>query len=184
VRELLEAGLRQSEVAARLGVAKTTVLYHARRLDAPIDDRFGRRYDWVAVQHVYDSGLSVRQCAARFGFNLASWHSAVQRGAIVARPREMPIEKLLVSDRPQTSRTHLKARLIGAGLKENRCERCGISEWQGDPLSMALHHVNGDGMDNRLENIALLCPNCHAQTPNYGGRNGHRRKIVTAAPRP
>jgi hypothetical protein len=43
------------------------------------------------------------------------------------------------------------------------------------PLSMALHHVNGDGSDNRLENIKFLCPNCHAQTSNYGGRNGHRR---------
>jgi 5-methylcytosine-specific restriction endonuclease McrA len=43
-------------------------------------------------------------------------------------------------------------------------------------MSMALHHVNGDGQDNRLENLRFLCPNCHAQTPNYGGRGGHRKK--------
>lgn len=182
VRALLEQGFTQSEIAARLGVAKTTVLYHARRLDVPIDKRFGRRYDWTQIQRAYDSGLTVRQCAARFGFNLASWHQAVLRGAIVGRPRGMPIESLLVPDRPQTNRSHLKRRLIGAGLKQNRCERCGISEWRGEPLNMALHHVNGDGRDNRLQNISILCPNCHAQTPNYGGKNGHRRKRVSAAP--
>jgi hypothetical protein len=41
---------------------------------------------------------------------------------------------------------------------------------------MQLHHVNGDGLDNRLENLELLCANCHSQTETYGGRNGHRRK--------
>ena len=40
---------------------------------------------------------------------------------------------------------------------------------------MQLHHVNGDGRDNRLDNLELLCPNCHSQTETYGGRNGHRR---------
>jgi 5-methylcytosine-specific restriction endonuclease McrA len=41
---------------------------------------------------------------------------------------------------------------------------------------MALHHRNRDGNDNRIENLEYLCPNCHSQTPNYGGRNGHRRR--------
>jgi 5-methylcytosine-specific restriction endonuclease McrA len=40
---------------------------------------------------------------------------------------------------------------------------------------MQLHHINGDGSDNRLENIIFLCANCHSQTDTYGGRNGHRR---------
>jgi predicted HNH restriction endonuclease len=43
---------------------------------------------------------------------------------------------------------------------------------------MALHHVNGDGLDNRLENIALLCPNCHSQTPNVSGRNIKRARLA------
>jgi transposase-like protein len=176
VRRLLAQGLSKGEIARRLGVSKSTVIFHARRLDVPIDERFGRRYDWAEVQRAYDSGLSVRQCAKRFGFNFASWHQAVVRGAVIPRPAEMPIETLLVPDRPQTNRSHLKQRLLKAGLKENRCEECGLTEWRGKPLNMALHHANGDGLDNRLENLLLLCPNCHAQTPNYGGRNGHRRK--------
>jgi 5-methylcytosine-specific restriction endonuclease McrA len=88
----------------------------------------------------------------------------------------MPIEMLLVSDRPQTNRSHLKQRLVDAGLKENRCETCGISEWLGKPIVMHLHHLNGNGKDNRLENISFLCGNCHSQTDSYGGRNGHRRR--------
>ena len=88
----------------------------------------------------------------------------------------MAIELLLVADRPQTGRSHLKHRLIQAGLKDNRCEQCGITEWQGKSLVMHLHHINGDGHDNRLENIELLCANCHSLTDTYGGRNGHRRK--------
>jgi 5-methylcytosine-specific restriction endonuclease McrA len=143
------------------------------------DERFARRYDWAEIQRVYDTGLSVRQCAKRFGFTLASWHQAVVRGDVIARPRVMPIEELLVVGR-KTSRRHLKVRLLKEGLKANRCEECGISDWRGKPLNMQLHHINGDGTDNRLENLELLCANCHSQTDTYGGRNGHWR--VKAAP--
>jgi Zn finger protein HypA/HybF involved in hydrogenase expression len=87
----------------------------------------------------------------------------------------MPIAILLAGPR---NRTHLKGRLIAEGLKENRCEECGLTEWLGRPLSMALHHVNGDGRDNRLENLRLLCPNCHSQTDNFAGRG---RKRLEAA---
>ncbi len=65
-------------------------------------------------------------------------------------------------------------RLIADGLKENVCERCGLRDWLGQPIVMQLHHVNGLGKDNRLENIEFLCPNCHALTLNWGGRNVRR----------
>jgi hypothetical protein len=80
----------------------------------------------------------------------------------------------------RTSRGHLKRRLLEEGLKSNRCETCGLTEWRGAPLSMALHHLNGDGLDNRLENLVLLCPNCHAQTPNFSGRALRVRRLAAA----
>lgn len=174
VVRLRAAGRSQADIGRELGLAKATVAYHFRNLGSEPDKRFARRYDWDEIQRAYDGGLSVRDCAARFGFNLASWHKAVNRGDVRPRPTAMPIEELLVVGR-KTNRSHLKGRLLKEGLKENRCEECGITEWRGKPLNMHLHHANGDGSDNRIENIIFLCGNCHSQTDTYGGRNGHRK---------
>ena len=174
---LLRRGLSRAAVARALGLSRSTVSYHARRLGEPVDERGARRYDWQAVQRYYDEGHSVRDCVARFGFSRQTWHAAVQRGAVVARPHPMPIERLLVAD-TYRCRHNVKSRVLAEGLKENCCEECGLTQWLGRPLSMALHHVNGDGRDNRLENLLLLCPNCHSQTHNFSGRG---RKRLSAA---
>ncbi len=171
VRRLLESGHSRAETARRLGVSKSTVSYHARRLGMEIDERAARRYDWSVIQRYYDAGHSVRECRAKFGFSSATWCQAVKRGDAVARPTEMPIEKLLAGSR---SRRHLKGRLVKAGLLAMRCRECGIERWRGQPLTLELHHINGNGRDNRLENLALLCPNCHSQTDSWGGRNSER----------
>jgi hypothetical protein len=174
VRELLDAGLSQTETAFALGLSKGTVCYHVRQLGIEGDVRFKRRYDWAEIQRAHDSGLSMRECQQRFGFSTAAWHEARKRGVLEARSPGIPLEELLVAGRPR-NRGHLRARLLRAGLKEERCERCGLNEWRGQPLRVTLHHVNGDPYDNRLENLTFLCPNCHSQTPNFGGRNGHLR---------
>ena len=51
-----------------------------------------------------------------------------------------------------------------------KCECCGQDSWLGSPIPLEIHHVNGINTDNRLENLMLLCPNCHALTKNYRGR--------------
>jgi DNA-binding CsgD family transcriptional regulator/Zn finger protein HypA/HybF involved in hydrogenase expression len=174
VRELLDQGLSRAEIARSLRVSKATVSYHARRLGAGVDERCARRYDWAAVQRYHDEGHGLRECVARFGFSSGAWHDACRRGDLVARPARMPIEELFVAG-TYRSRRHLKLRIIDAALKEPQCEACGISEWRDRPLSLALHHVNGDRHDNRLENLELLCPNCHSLTDNFSGRNGRGR---------
>ncbi len=50
------------------------------------------------------------------------------------------------------------------------CEQCGLSEWQGQAIPLEIHHLNGNNTDNRIDNLKLLCPNCHALTDNYRGR--------------
>ena len=65
----------------------------------------------------------------------------------------------------------LRKRLIKEGYKEHKCECCGITEWNGQPAPIELDHINGNHHDNRLENLRILCPNCHAQTDTYRGKN-------------
>jgi Zn finger protein HypA/HybF involved in hydrogenase expression len=60
---------------------------------------------------------------------------------------------------------------IAAGLKNNKCEVCGLEEWAGMPIEMELHHVNGDRTDHRLDNLEMICPNCHSQTMNFRAKN-------------
>lgn len=63
----------------------------------------------------------------------------------------------------------LKNKLLKEGIKENKCEICGISSWLDKELILQLHHINGVHTDNHLENLQLLCPNCHSQTDNFCG---------------
>lgn len=169
VRDLLAEGLTGAEIARELGVTKSTVSYHMSRLGEPRDDRCARRYDWAAVQDLYDAGRTKKECEAAFGFASQSWHDAVKRGDIVPRPRALTDEQLFVNG-TRRSRFHLKQRIAERDLKAMVCAACGIAEWRGAPLSLALHHVNGERHDNRLENLELLCPNCHSQTGSFAGR--------------
>lgn len=168
VRELLEQGLGTNEIARILALHPSTICYHKARLGFSMQQSCAARYDWPAIQRFYDEGHSITECIERFGFSRWAWAYAVKRGAIVPRPIAMPLDKLLTTT--PRSRNNIKQRLIAAGIKANRCEDCGIGEWRGSALSLSLHHVNGDRHDNRLENLRLLCPNCHSQTPTWCNR--------------
>jgi DNA-binding transcriptional ArsR family regulator len=179
IQRLLETGQNRAAVAELLGVARSTVTYHARKLGENIDERCARRYDWEEIRHYYEEGHSVAECRRRFGFNRQTWHSAVLRGVITPRPGRMPLEQLLVAG-PRRNRNHLKRRLFDAGIKTRRCESCGLNEWRGMAIPLTLHHLNGDRHDNRLENLQILCPNCHGQTDTWAGRNIPRTRSRTS----
>lgn len=179
VHRLLQRGYTHAQVADTLGIARSTVTYHAAQLGANIDSRFGRRYNWEEISRFYEAGHSVAQCQSRFGFNRRAWHDAVLRGVITPRPARLPLEELLIAG-PRRNRNHLKRRLFEAGIKTRRCEACGLTQWRGVPVPLALHHVNGDRHDNRLENLEILCPNCHGLTDTWSGRNIPRLRASAA----
>lgn len=82
----------------------------------------------------------------------------------------IPLDKILVEDSSYRNNQRIKRLLIAAGLKEDKCEMPGclvVNEWLAKPLVLQVDHINGKPSDNRLENIRLLCPNCHSQTGTF-----------------
>ena len=76
-------------------------------------------------------------------------------------------EALANSKSPITIKRHL----LRAGIIVNRCDWCGLSAWRGRPLSIQIDHINGIRDDHRVENLRMLCPNCHSQTETFAGNN-------------
>lgn len=82
-----------------------------------------------------------------------------------------PIEEWLVKGSTVQSFT-LKRRLFKVGLKSPECELCGWCEVSSDGrIPVELDHINGDNSDNRIENLRILCPNCHSLQPTHRGKN-------------
>ena len=63
-------------------------------------------------------------------------------------------------------------------LRGHKCENCGTEIWLGNPIPLEVHHLDGDRLNNALENLQLLCPNCHALTDNFKGKNNTGEKKV------
>ncbi len=73
--------------------------------------------------------------------------------------------------------TSLKKKLFKYNIKERKCERCNNVNWEGDPMPLQLHHIDGNNQNNNLINLQILCPNCHALTPNFGTKNRMRQNF-------
>lgn len=82
-----------------------------------------------------------------------------------------PLSEILVEHSTWVSTDKLRKRLLKEGIKEHKCECCNNTEWMDKPISLELHHINGIKDDLRIENLQILCPNCHAFTDNYRGKN-------------
>lgn len=87
----------------------------------------------------------------------------------------IPLDKILNGEFPFYSRSSLKKRLLEKGIKKNECEICGINEWMGKDLVCELDHIDGDSQNHRLENLRIICPNCHSQTETHSSRNNSKR---------
>jgi hypothetical protein len=91
---------------------------------------------------------------------------------------KIPTEKILVKDSEYTSTHRLKHRLFKEGLLEQKCINCGLgTEWNGKFISLQLDHKDGDRCNNQIDNLRILCPNCHSQTDSFCGKKKKKQRI-------
>jgi hypothetical protein len=116
--------------------------------------------------------VSVKKHIRRLGLDTSHWLGrSWSKGQSKPFPTgTKPLSEVLVAGRA-TSSSHLRRRLIREGVLKEECAICALSSWLGKSITLHLDHINGDRFDNRLQNIRLLCPNCHSQTDTYCGKN-------------
>jgi uncharacterized protein YerC len=182
IMAMLDAGYSYREIAEATGCSKSTISFHSRKSGRPskVTGTSWTAYNWEEVQQYYDEGHSYRECLKHFGMSSTAWSKAKYAGKIVARHDVLPLHEIL-TEKSSHARKHVKSRLLHTNTLRNACYICGISEWLGKPLSLELDHINGIGDDHRLENLRMLCPNCHSQTETFKGRNKRSYKAKIAA---
>jgi hypothetical protein len=127
----------------------------------------GGNYDQVQ-RRIRDLGVDTSH------FTGQGWNKG---GQFVPTPA-LPLEEVLVAGR-WTGSHLLKKRLFRAGLKKPQCELCGWCQRAPDGrIPVELDHINGDRNDNRLENLRILCPNCHSLQPTHRGLNKKSRRCA------
>ena len=129
--------------------------------------------------HLVPAGGNYQQVNAAISLNkLNTKHftgQAWRKGRLFGIEPRIPLDKILVKESNFQS-FKLKKRLFVEGLKKPACEMCGWAERSEDGrIPVELDHVNGDHYDNRIENLRILCPNCHSLQPTHRGRNQKRR---------
>ena len=149
-----------------------------------------RKYTEEQFRQAWLSANSVMECLRNLGLNeygsahqiakdtakelgLDNSHMSGQgwlKGKTHAFTPSRKLEEILVYGKKENN-TELKKKLVRAGLKEWRCERCNLDNWLGEKITIELEHIDGDNKNNVIDNLMFLCPNCHSYTDTWRGRN-------------
>lgn len=115
---------------------------------------------------------TIRNIVKRLNVDISHWlGQGHMKGKTRTTTQKYRLNDALVQNSPVVNTRHLKERLIDEGVLKNECAICGLFCWRGKPLVLQIDHINGIHSDNRIENIRLLCPNCHSQTDTFTGKN-------------
>ena len=140
------------------------------------------------LQRFVQNSKSINELATMLGYNS-------QSGSGIAATKKMLEAKQLDTthflgqswnkNNYDYSRFQSNSKLRGAdilnalvNLRGRKCEKCGLQEWQGQNIPLQVHHIDGNHYNNVIDNLQILCPNCHAQTDTYAGKNKNRVNVT------
>lgn len=119
---------------------------------------------------------TLRNKIQEFGIDIShftgqKWQdSPNQKDNIVSR-EQYSLDEVFIKNSPVTQKV-LRGYIERHNVLEYKCQTCGCDgNWQNGIIALEVDHINGDNTDNRIENLRYLCPNCHALTETYRGRN-------------
>lgn len=136
-----------------------------------IEGIVSKNTQWAKIMAAlgYKSCMHVEQIQKKFqklGIDFSHVDST-----IIKNNTRIPLNDILVQDSLYANMGCLQKRLKRELKWEHRCSMCQNTTWNDRPIPIEIDHINGDHRDNRIENIRFLCPNCHAQTDTYKGKN-------------
>ena len=130
------------------------------------------------IKLAYEKYDTLHQASAELKMTTVSlWRRAKKIGlawkdkSFKPEKTKIPTDEIIEGKHPYYQTLKLKKRLIKEGLKENKCDICGITKWNNKELSMQLDHIDGDSHNHKFDNLRMVCPNCHSQTHTYCGKN-------------
>lgn len=147
------------------------------------------KYNKELIENICKNSYSYRQCLNKlglkeaggnyacikkkileYGIDISHFHHQAWNKGKKNESRKRNIEEYL-SNKHSIQSYKLKNRLIDEQYFERKCYSCNKRTWNNQVIPLELHHIDGDRLNNNLANITLLCPNCHALTDNYRGKN-------------
>lgn len=130
------------------------------------------------ILEIFKKHITLHEASAELNMTTVSlWRRAKKLGIKWADKKihkggaeKIPLNEILEGKHPSYQTLKLKKRLLREGIKKNKCEICTIEEWNNLPLTMQLDHIDGNSHNHKLENLRMICPNCHSQTETYCGK--------------
>jgi Zn finger protein HypA/HybF involved in hydrogenase expression len=194
-KALIQFPNHKTLAARSLGISLTTYTHHLKRLGLNTPARSGPKSGSSSYRTEQDLQKAVQEGIQKYPLSMrrAAEHARMRFGAFsriagqlgifkpnksgkgVKRPDRCSNVLDALANGSKAGGANIKARLIRDGHKKDICEVCGqLPEWNGRILSLQLDHVDGDHQNNSIENLRIICPNCHTQTDTFSSRKGPR----------